>query len=478
MLKKQIILITLILIFLFSAFAFSEVTGNITLGNTNITAPPTTGVYGYTVAYCNITADCRDTSVYRCFIDYDSNSSWPWTGWCNSTSLTRCYHNFVAYTTGSTFCDTTTSYRTCTTGNWSATTACGVNQTCSGGTCSTVNASSSGGGGGGGGSSSTAITTYSSITVSTPVPDFNMTQNTSTMKVIGIKNSGNTTQYNLTIAVSGLDSSWYSFLPEKYNSTYKTKEYNFTFSFSIPYNAEVKTYTITVTASTANTSVTTADIFSLKILPSNETVEKEINPNYELYASMLETLLAEITELETKGSDVAKLKEDYDTIESKLNQTKTAIDSGDYYTANVLLNEIKTLIDTMETDIEGAEILPKAEKAEPISMIWIIVIVIIIAIIAFLLYILWPTKEEKGYRSSFGWAPEKIKKKKFGFKSSKIFTKKEQETFLIGKGEHNIAKEILDKLKSVKNIFKRKKKEKKETKETKQRGGFKYEFKK
>jgi len=208
-------------------------------------------------------------------------------------------------------------------------------------------------------------------------------------------------------------------------------------------------------------------------MPSNETVEKEITPNYDLYLTLLAGLKDEKTELETKGADVTALKNTYGNIESKLNQTKTAIESESYYTANVLLSEIKTLMDGLETDIDNTEILPKAQEGAGIDLFLVIIIVIIIAAIGSVLaYLFWPTEEKRGLRTSLSWAPETVKKQKFGFHASKIFTKKEQQTFLIGKGEHSIFEGITEK---IKNIFKRKKK--KETKEN-EKGGFFYDFKK
>ncbi|HLD85197.1 MAG TPA: hypothetical protein VI968_01440 [archaeon] len=49
----------LLIFALFSGIAFSEYTGNITL-NSTINMTIVTGFFGYTVQYCNATADCID----------------------------------------------------------------------------------------------------------------------------------------------------------------------------------------------------------------------------------------------------------------------------------------------------------------------------------------------------------------------------------------------------------------------------------
>jgi PGF-pre-PGF domain-containing protein len=156
----------LIFVVLLSGITFSETTGNINLTQQNLTSPPVTGVFGYTVQYCNATSDC---SGYSCFIDYDSVSSGTSAGWCFDSSITGCYHNDVLYAHGYVFCYSSTSYMSCSSGTWSAATSCGANSTCSSGACSTPNTTTTTGGTGSSGTTSSTLNkvSYGAITAST-----------------------------------------------------------------------------------------------------------------------------------------------------------------------------------------------------------------------------------------------------------------------------------------------------------------------
>jgi len=436
------IYLTLLFIFLLSGITFSAVTGNINITGTpsNITA--VTGIYGYTIQFCNITADCWDSTNYFCFLDFDTISSIPWQGWCNASSITSCYANGIAYASSTTakVCDSTTSYRLCSSGNWSSSTSCGINQTCSAGNCSTVSSSSST-------SSSSSSTTanasaYSSIKINVSIADFEIIQNNSASKSVSVKNSGNATQYNMTISLSGINSSWFSISPAKYNITYKNNIYNFTVSFSIPYNAEVKAYTVTITAATVNASVRDTKTFSLKVLPSNETTENEIKPKYSEYTLSLEALKTNITGLEAKGKNVSALRQLYGDIEAKLNQTNTSLSSKAYYNASVLLSEISALIGNLKNEIDKAG---QAELPFNIDIVLVVIVIVIVAVILFLAYLFWPAKEERGYRLAKGWKLGQTEG--IGGKVSGAFRER------LSIGEEGI-------LSKIKNIFKRKKKEK------------------
>src|SRR3989344_8276612 len=160
---RILIIVVLIPAILFSSsLIFAETTGQISVGQ-NTT--PSSGVYGYTVDFCTRSSDCFD---YKCFIDFDGTSSGSYSGWCNQTTITKCYHNGVNYAAGTYYCRTNTTYHICNSdgnGTWGSQTSCSGSDTCSADTssasnpCSTPSSSSSSTSSSSSSSSSNATTT-------------------------------------------------------------------------------------------------------------------------------------------------------------------------------------------------------------------------------------------------------------------------------------------------------------------------------
>jgi hypothetical protein len=442
----------LLFILLLGGIAFSEYTGIINITGTPANITTVTGLFGNTIQYCNVTADCIDTTNYKCFVDSDGNSSGTWQGWCNSSAVTSCFINNSAFVTGTKICETGTSYRTCSNGVWSTATSCGVNETCSSGNCTSVsNATTSSSSSGG--TTSVNGTAYYSIKINKTISNFNLVQNTSVLKNVTVKNDGNRTLFNVTLAMTGIESSWYSITPSKHDYIYKDNLYNFTINFSIPHNAEVKSYTITIGVTTSNTSVRDTKTFTLKVLPSNITTETSIKPKYAEYRSLLESIRINITDLESKGYNVTELKIAYGSIESKLNQTNTTLNSGDYFNATLMLDEVKTMLDDMSGKLAGAQMIAEAEQPQAqIDITFIIIVIIIIAVAVVIAYLFWPEKKERSLGAGYKWKPETKKEFKKSEKISSLY------------GEEGFRSKLS-------KLFKREKKQKKGE-------AVKYEFKK
>lgn len=394
-------LFLLVIIFFLPVFAFAETTGVINFNN--ISASVTTGLTGYTVNLCNSTDACFGL---KCFLDYDNISTAPSFGWCNSTVISSCYHNNSEYGTGTNICDTNTTYRTCSSGNWSAVPLnCSSGQTCPSafgtpGNCSTSSSSSSSSGGS---SSTTNATqkTASIVFISIPL-DFDMVQGTSALRHVTVKNNGNLTLYNITLSSS---LTWAYVLPQKYNQSVKNNETTFQINFSAPEDAAVKTHIVTLQITTSNASVNPSATFRLSIQPSNKTVQEQIFPEYYRYEIILAELEANMTQLEAKGADVNELKALLLEAKSKLLQVNRSLESKEYASAAELLADVNNALSAAANKI-NAITAPAAVAAASQNTTLFIAIVLVAAVIMFILYLLWPSKPAKPYAEK-GWlAPQ------------------------------------------------------------------------
>ncbi|MFH0832544.1 MAG: hypothetical protein V1900_02380 [Candidatus Aenigmatarchaeota archaeon] len=399
---------------LISSLAFAETNGTINL--TYVQVPEVTGLTGYSIQYCNATSECMDVGRYKCFIDYDNVSAGGKKGWCNSSSVTGCYHDGGNFSTS-----TTTCYgllvMTCTNGNWSMTTNCNAtNTTCSAGACTTSTTTTTSG--------TTLQTTtntttgkLASITITTYINDFNLTQNTSATKSLTIKNNGALNLYNISISLSGFD--WYTMAVSKFANLSINSSVTFTITFSAPASAAVKTYGITTSISTSNVSVTAASKFNINVLPSAETVAQDILPKYQNYTSLFDTLKNEILSIEGRGANVTDLWSAYNAIKDKLTQANASMDKSDYFTANQLLDDVKNKIDELKSKISTAAI-PAGTDLTLIIIIGVVVVIVIGVVV----YMMMPAKGAEKM-----WKPKEESKIKSILKRLKIKRKEKGEKF-------------------------------------------------
>ncbi len=385
-----------------------------------------TGFQGSTVLYCSADVDCVETGYFKCFNDVDGTSSSPYTGWCNSTAVTNCYVNGTAYNTSYYYCTTSAAYRQCSSGTWGSSTSCAANNTCTSGTAAPCATSSS--------ASTTTTSSSSSNTTSTPTPaskssliitsaikDFDLVQGDSASKPLTVKNDGNKTLTNIKLTIGGITAGIpvsYSVSPEKFVNLTVGSSSTFIVNFSAPENATVKSHSVTTEASSSETTASAS--FTLRVLPSNATVENTILPLFDSLKLLAIDLEKNITELESKGINTTALRRSLADIQDKLNQTDASIQKKDYFAAAQLLDSVKSLAAELQTSIAQA-------KAPGLDLVLIIIVIVIIAAVGIFAYLMWPSPEEGGFSLKKGWQKEKeedsvitnllqkIKKKKGGY---------------------------------------------------------------
>ncbi len=383
----------LLLILLFSAVGFSDVQENTTFRNLTIV----TGAFGSTVNYCNATAQC---GAYSCFLDYDSVSSDNFQGYCRTSSNTDCTHNGTWNITGSDAgaCKNDTHKWVCSSGTWAGSICSGG---CSSGACITATptpAPSSGTGSSTSNTTSTPTPTPTStplplMKITSPIESFNITEGESVVKSATVKNDGTVTAYNATISLDGIESSWYNASPSKFDSIAGGISKTFIVNITIPKDAVIKDYTVTyrITAGSANASAA----FTLRLLPSEQTVEEEIIPLFGNTTEKLAELEKDINRLESGGANVDELKTLAASIKSKLDMTQTNIDNENYFEAAQSLRDADNLIKGLKAKIESAVIPP---KELPLREIIIVVVVMVIGLVA---YLFWPV--HTGFKPQQGW---------------------------------------------------------------------------
>lgn len=370
---------------------FAETTGSINIStHGNIT--PTTGVYGNIAPNtCSSNSECFE---YKCFIDFDGTSEGSKSGWCNQTAITRCYHNGAGYAAGTYYCRTNTTYHICdATGNssWGAQTSCASGQTCTVDATATSNpcaaASASSGSSGGGAGTSTNVSLKHSIKLVSGIQNFDIVQDESTFKYASFKNDGNLTLTNITLVLSGISGSWYGVNPPRFSSINPNEENRFNITFFLPKDAQVKSYQIDGEIKTHKSDVNAKFSFTIKVLPSNETVVTDLVPKYNQLSSLLQALEQNITVL-SKGLDEANatvLKNLAQTIKSKLSEANTSLEKKDYFTANSLLSDAESLLNELNAKIAATK--PAGEK---LDIVLIAMVSFVIFIVVFVLYLFWP----------------------------------------------------------------------------------------
>ncbi len=374
---------------LFLPMAFAETSGTINFSTTN--ASITTGFFGYTVQYCNSDADCYG---YKCFVDYDGVSSGSYSGWCNSTSITTCYHDesstgMVTTASGSSYCVSTSAYRTCTSGSWGSQASCLSGYTCSSGSCVQTNATNNTPPGTPPGGTPGGNVTTPSIRITATIGNFDIVQGESATKQLTVKNNGQRTLYTVKIIIKGINGSWYTISPSSVSTLNIDQISTFTVTFSIPKNAEVNAYTITTEA---NSSLAVASAtFSLRVLPSNETVTSDIIPKYSNITYTYKGLENEIAELEKSKGNVTELKNLLANLKNKIDQANKSIESKNYFDANNLLAEAEQII----ADIKAKMAEKKPAKPEETNLFLISIIAFIIVMAIFFVYLFWPTGEKR-----------------------------------------------------------------------------------
>lgn len=385
MLWKAAVIICII----FSGLAFAETNGTLNFSTSNLSI--TSGLFGHTVQLCNSDTNCFQ---YKCFLDYDGQSESSYAGWCNQTSITSCYKNVsstvaasIPVTTGTSFCVSSTAYRTCTSGTWGSAVSCGSNQTCSSGACSASSSSSSSSSGSSSGTTTTTNATKTpKITILSLPASFDIVQGNSVTKDIIINNSGDLNLANISVLITGIND-WASLTPAILPSLAKGTRYTFSITINIPKNADVETYTANVNVATNYTDVSASGSFSFNVLPSNKTIETEITPRYYTYVALLQEY-KNLT-LQKGGANADELNSLLENAQAKLDKAKVALDAGSYFDAKQLLDDAEGLLNATKITLD------KTEK--PLDLVLILIVGIAVAAVALLAYMLVPAKEPGKY---------------------------------------------------------------------------------
>ncbi len=401
MLYRSSFLIIVLFALIYSNAVFSETTGTLNFSTKNVSV--TTGLFGYTVSTCSSNSDCFG---YTCFFDYDTaGPNTTISGTCAPTTFTSCIHDTSSGVTtivagGSYICASNTTTRQCSSGSWASAVSCSSGQACTIDAVSTSSPCSTSGTTG-----STGTGTSSNTTNTTRVGAINITSVPGTLEIIQgnsssgnvtIKNIGNATLANITLSISGIESSWYSISPTKITSLIVGNSSTFSIAFSIPQTAGVKNYSVIFTVAAPGVSSKSASI-TLKILPSTNTIA-QINQTYANYTSLYTAVEKNITDLEKTNvntEDLGNLKSILNDIKNRLIQANESIAKGDYFTAQQAMDEANNLINTLNEKIGQVRYQTPAIVPGADNTIIFIIAGIVIAVVAIIIYLFWPTKKGK-----------------------------------------------------------------------------------
>ncbi|MCD6477400.1 MAG: hypothetical protein J7K87_00125 [Candidatus Aenigmarchaeota archaeon] len=239
--------------------------------------------------------------------------------------------------------------------------------------------------------------TAAKIEISQYPSSINVIQGETESFPLSVKNAGDTSQSNLTLYVSGIPDTWYSYSPSHINLNSGDEE-NFTINITPSKSAPIKTYVLNFTVK--NSNVWSSNTSVLKVLPCEEEKSK-INKTYEIYLSNYTSLMEKMSLL-SKRENVTILNNTLRKLKSKLDLVEQSISKGDYFTADQLLGDVYSLITEAE-NLSTEKGSASAISLKSSNIVWIAVGVIAIIIVAFLVYLMLPSREEyrmKSFRAS------------------------------------------------------------------------------
>jgi archaellum component FlaG (FlaF/FlaG flagellin family) len=208
---------------------------------------------------------------------------------------------------------------------------------------------------------------------------------------VKVKNTGNVTLGDVSLAVEEIEATWWRTAPSTTVLT-ANEEKSFAVTFSIPDNATVANYPIAYKAEA--TSISATKSASLVVLPG-PVAQQEINISLANYTARYEALLAELNAAYAAGGNVTEAESKLALVKELLDRAEASIEAGDYFAANALLAQIKAALDDAEVAIAAIEM---PEKELPWSWLWVGAAAAIIAIIA--VYMLW---RRPGYYPGIGY---------------------------------------------------------------------------
>ncbi|QQG39571.1 MAG: hypothetical protein HYS81_04290 [Candidatus Aenigmatarchaeota archaeon] len=212
---------------------------------------------------------------------------------------------------------------------------------------------------------------------------------------IGVKNTGDTTQSGVELAVEGVDASWFGVDPESVDIL-ADETVTFAVSYAIPADAAIGEHAITYKASNAdNEGSVTA---TLTVQPSNETKAK-IEATYAAKLQNITTVETRINDLSKRGYNLTEANATLAELKEKMRLAGEAIASGDYIEANALLAEADELLSKLHLQL--AEAVP----ASGTSLLLIAGIVVAVAVGGLVVYMFLPPAKQATTVGGFTYGP-------------------------------------------------------------------------
>ncbi len=211
---------------------------------------------------------------------------------------------------------------------------------------------------------------------------------------ITVKNTGNITLINLTLSISGINTSWVSISPMTDLSPDKT--HTFTINITIPENAKIEKRNIKfiVLSGDFNKSVSS----TLEILP-NEKYKLKLESIFKLLKEKYQNLTKIYENYKQKGVENSELESMLNSIKTLISQTETFLNTGDYISVEEMVQTIQTMLQNANSKV--SEIKKIAKEREKGRMFKIIGIIILVIVGAFLVYLLLPPPH--GYEPEAGF---------------------------------------------------------------------------
>ena len=340
----------------------------------------TTSCTGYTISSVNTTGNCTQTSF--------SGTNWVGTVFPYTTNNCTITWTLTAGTSSAGAPNCATAYLMGGGGTWFDPN--GVNLTI------TVNNVTSPGAGTSSSNNvnlpSSTTPVYVSITNYTSI--IYITQGSANSTTVNVKNVNDSKTQDIGLAITNLTSSWYSISPTVQSTILPYSSTNFSISFTIPTTADVADYNAKLVAS--NTYGNDSKSFVVRVLPSSST-KVSINSTYQLYLLNYTDLAAEVNRSKTSGLNTSVVDADLALVKSALDQVKTYIESGDYFTAAQYLMQAKNFLNQAHTDygnLTASPITSLLSFLGPLQHYWFyFAIAGGVAATAVIAYLFWPTGE-------------------------------------------------------------------------------------
>ncbi len=220
--------------------------------------------------------------------------------------------------------------------------------------------------------------------------------------IVNVENIGDVDEDDITLEITGISSSWYTFTPTSMDLGSLTED-DFNVTISVPDDAEVKEYSITFEV--GNDDVSDSETAKLLVMPSEKT-KSDVDSKYESYLENFTDLENKMKEMIREGRNVTELNDTLQNLKSKLDTLGELINNSDYFNAVPKLGEIESLLTVANSlVIQVEKETPPGLLQESSSYVWIFIGVLIIIIAGFLIYMFMPSPKETFAPKKFKYVP-------------------------------------------------------------------------